>query len=784
MLEHTLALLEFNQIRLAVAEFAFNDYTKNKLMEVPLYFDAQALVQELDRVCSLHSLLEQGINLPHLPASDLTAILRLLAKEGTVLEAVQLAQLAQHLRATRDLLGFLSRPEVPPVLKELAAGVVVPQGLAQKIGHVLEDDGSLKVAAVPVLKNLSEAKSRLKGEIEQLAFRLLNDPAYAGLFQTNTPTIKDGRLVLPLKASYKGRLKGIVHEVSASRATLFIEPEAIVEKNNEYLLLESRFQAEVHRLLAELTAEAHLHYPALMQVFTCEYQFDLLQAKARYGKSICGVRALLTEGELVLNEARHPLLGATAVPISLALADHEHILLLTGPNTGGKTVTLKTVGLLACMNQFGLMIPAKEGSSLPLFDCIFADIGDEQSLSQSLSTFQAHIKNIAQILEQATSSSLVLLDELGAGTDPQEGTALAMALLDYFREKQIKTLVTTHHGVLKNYAFSHQGVVNASVEFDPKRLVPTYRIILGLPGESHALTIAERNGLPQSLVTQARKYLSENRTELSKIVAELVEEKVKLKKLIDEALHRDAELKEALRQAQLKELFLRQQERQLRSEGLKELTLFLTQARRDLERIIKEIREGEAERAIQEGRNLISRLEERTNFEEQRLNTSSESPPEEEVAELKEGMEVYLKQSGQEGRVLRKLKDGRVIVETGSVKVTLRPEELTVLKKGTRLQALERPSRVLVEPITLKPDLELNVRGLRLAEAMRRLEKHLDAVLVAGLREFTILHGKGTGTLQQAIHEYLASCPYVASFHFALPEHGGTGKTVVKMKTG
>jgi DNA mismatch repair protein MutS2 len=390
---------------------------------------------------------------------------------------------------------------------------------------ILDRDGNLR--DLPELREIRNRLQNLHKELDLITSRYTNSEESRKMLQSEVPSQRDGRIVLAVKANFKGRIKGIVHEVSSTGQTIFVEPEDIIEKNNEIVFQEQRLAAEIVRILRELTSRIAVHRDELLQFHSQIIYLESLRARSRYSWESHGVFAQDisgdTPGPLKIVQGRHPLLGSKAVPIDLAMDSDTRTVIITGPNTGGKTVTLKTVGLFILMNQFGLALPAAEGTTLPLVDGIFADIGDEQSISQSLSTFSGHMTNIASIIADASSKSLVLLDELGSGTDPEEGSAIAMALLDHFIDTGCRVLVTTHHSILKNYGYTKPGVQNASVDFDSRTLSPTYRIIMGVPGESRALEIAARNGLPQNIVEQARSYLDEERTDVSALIAGLKE---------------------------------------------------------------------------------------------------------------------------------------------------------------------------------------------------------------------------------------------------------------------
>ena len=515
----------------------------------------------------------------------------------------------------------------------------------------------------------------------------------------------------------------------------------------------------------------------------------------------------------VLRKARHPLIGPGAVPIDVELPEGTRTLIVTGPNTGGKTVTLKTIGLLAMMNQFGLALPAAPETGFAVFDKVLADIGDEQSIDQSLSTFSGHIRAIGDIILAATSSSLVLLDELGSGTDPEEGCAVAMSLLDWFIERGCLAVVTTHHGILKNYGYSRPGCLNASMDFDRSSLSPTYRILMGVPGESRALEIASKNGLPQAIVEGARRYLAEERADVSELIKGLTEKHRELEGLEADRRSRLRDAKEAQRKADLGSLRVRQKELELRERGVADLRRLLAESRKTLENLVKEIREGELTgektKAVKE---FLSRLAREAESEEEKfedlrsIRSLSDSPEERgedqeeegpregrprnsgkgrksEPLALEEGCQVLVGSSKRRGLVIRQAKKGYWVVETESVRLTLSESELSPV-------AASAPTKPQVqvelaprgEGGTSKAVFELDLRGYRLAEALEAVEKQVDAAGLQGLSLFQILHGTGEGVLGKGVHEYLRTHPGVADYHFARPEEGGYGKTIVRMK--
>ncbi|MDP3179381.1 MAG: Smr/MutS family protein, partial [Spirochaetaceae bacterium] len=512
-----------------------------------------------------------------------------------------------------------------------------------------------------------------------------------------------------------------------------------------------------------------------------------------------------------LKRARHPLLGKKAVPIDVELPEGTRTLVITGPNTGGKTITLKTIGLLALMNHFGLGVPAAPETGYAVFDEVFADIGDEQSIDQSLSTFSGHMRVIGGIASSAGKKSLVLLDELGSGTDPEEGCAVAMGLLDHFIATGCLTVLTTHHGVLKNYGYTRPGCLNASMDFDAASLSPTYRILMGVPGESRALDVAARNGLPPAIVAGARTYLAEERADVSVLIRGLTEKHRELEDMEAEKRRRLRDAMEEQRKADLGKLRLRQKELELRELGVSELKRLLSESRKTLENLVKEIREGELTpektRAVkdflagfagaveaEESRLGELRAEAETESAVLRARSHGELSPTEGAAAgqgaraaepkvLGEGVPVLILSSRKKGTIIRRGKKGYWLVETDSIRLALPETDLAPLAEG--------PATKPQVQVELAPrgdggravaSFELNLRGFRFVEAIVAVEKQIDAASLQGLSLFQIIHGTGEGVLGKGIHDYLRTHPSVADYHFARPEEGGYGKTIVRLK--
>jgi DNA mismatch repair protein MutS2 len=621
------------------------------------------------------------------------------------------------------------------------------------------------------------------------------------LLQEALITQRDGRYVIPLRAEFKGRIKSVIHDQSSSGATLFVEPLVVVEANNEYRELQLSERDEERRILAELSEQVGRQAGDLLNLVETVAEIDFVLARARYADELSATSPELLPikarsdsrhpGSVIrLTDARHPLLDPeTVVAVDVELDEQTYALVVTGPNTGGKTVTLKTVGLLALMSQSGLHIPARTGSQISFFETIFADIGDEQSIEQSLSTFSGHITNIIRILERANRRSLVILDELGAGTDPQEGAALARSLLSHLLDRSITTLVTTHHPELKAYAHSALGVINASVEFDLETLRPSYHLTIGLPGRSNALAIAQRLGMPENIITLAR--------------AELSPTDLRTEDLLDE-IHRQRDLS---RQARTAADRARHEAESMRSDLARRLEriederrTILEKARQDGEAQMHEIEEElrQARRALVRARQPLEALE---SVEENIANVaeSVQKPVERRNTGLADaastrpirlGDKVQLHGLNMLG-VVTSLSAEEAEVQVGILRIRTRLVELshpgTVIDEdGEDNHLVRRRKAPASQTITYSepesPGLELDLRGKRADEALDALDRYLDAASLAGLLFVRIIHGKGTGKLRQAVRAALQDYPLVKSFENGLEKEGGDGVTVVKFK--
>ncbi|MDP2791107.1 MAG: Smr/MutS family protein [Rectinemataceae bacterium] len=829
--EHSLKLLDFFRMRERTSEYCLS-WEGGELLRSSFPIDDKPSLEQFK--------MELAVLVDHLDSAELPGFsfpliempLKHLGAAGFTLELEEFFALGLWAKEFDKVLVFLSKARFTASKREqesqpeavehqggfdpeaLASKWAIPEAFrlieeAPKLQHVyktifeiLTPDGEMR--DLPEIKQIRDAISRATRDLLTIADSYKNDPDLRQALQSGEPTQRDGRTVLAVRANFRGRVKGIVHEVSSTGQTVFIEPAALVRKNNDLVQLEAKLRAEIFRILKELTAELRKDRHSIAEARVTLAFLDQRLARAVQIRREELILPEIRDSGYTIWRARHPLLGKKAVPIDVDMPESARTLIVTGPNTGGKTVTLKTIGLFALMHQFGMGIPAALGTKLPVFDAVLADIGDEQSIDQSLSTFSGHMRVMAEIVKHATRKSLVLLDELGAGTDPEEGCAIAMGLLDFFIERGCLTMATTHHGILKNYGYTRPGCLNASMEFDSTRLAPTYRIVMGIPGESRALEIAAQIGLVGDIVARARRYLSDERTDIGELIRGLNEKHRELESLEREQKKRLKSATEDQRKADLAALRVRQRETELRRHGLGELKILLGESRKTLENLVREVRESgassdktkdvkkflaelsdsvERQYGILEKEGNEARLDFNVGGSGEATELTEVQAEEGATPSLVEGAEVVYGPQRKRARLIRKASGSTWIIEIGSVRLKVSAADLLPAQAAR----IDRPAYDVElargsDENTARASFELNLRGFRLAEALAAVERQIDLASLQGLSLFSIIHGTGEGVLGKGIHDYLRSSPVVEDYHFARPEEGGYGKTIVRLK--
>ena len=803
MTSHTREVLEFFRIAEIIAGYCKSEQARERCLQKQPMQDAAeiAAAKELGR--DILRFLQADEPLPIKTIPPLDSVIKQLHTDGvclTIEELYAAGLLALQVGELKD--WAVKRKQAESTACTLIESIPPLPQTEQAVFSFIDKNGALR--DIPALTVIQKKMQRIEADIEKTMRSYCTDESTKGMLQTPAPVLRNGRQVIAVRSNFKGRIKGIIHEYSQSGQSFYLEPESIVLRNNELMRTQAEYEQELHRLLLNISVQIAEEAESLADAYRLVLELDCAAAAARWAHAENGIFVPDTGASqyFYLQAARHPLLGAAAVPIDLKLTEEERILIITGPNTGGKTVSLKTAALFVLLNQTGWPVLAGEATRLPVFRYVGCAIGDEQSLDRSLSTFSAYMRTVGELLEVADEESLILLDELGSGTDPQEGGALAMAILDELFARRSRVFVTSHHGVLKNYAYRKSGCVNASVSFDEVTLRPSYRILMGIPGESRAVDIAEKNGLSPEVIRAARAYMADSSADAAALIKGLMEKHAQLAVFEREKEAAEKALKEKQRRCDLHALKIRQQELLLRSQGYKRLHDLFEQKRNEIENLVREIQEGAlthdktsklkqffadfgqtlAEEQAQIGaeqqdiaamQHTLQKPEQKPHERTQRGAASTQT--------LADGMEVFIPHLHRRGVIIRKEKKNW-LVAVDTVKMTFPADKLEPIEQAAT--PLRTPQVVVEAELhqESRPEFELRLIGMRLDEAEKHLQTQLDLALMHNMQEFSIVHGKGNGVLQTMVQEKLAAAPYIAEFFFARPEHGGTGKTIVRLR--
>ncbi len=791
MYDKHLVTLEFPKVLEILAKYTSFSAGREMALALRPAIESQEIRERLETTSEARAFLEARPTTSLGGAHDVRPQLHA-ALRGAILPPLELLDIRDTLATARTLHRTVTQPGARfPHLAGIAGRIRPCPDLIGEIERCLDERGNVRDEASPELARIRREERIAYERIQDRLQSIISSPHTGAFLQEPIITMREGRYVIPLKADFKGRIRGIVHDVSASGATIFIEPLSVVELNNAWRELRLREEQEVERILATLSRLVAAHASDIEQSVEALARLDLAFASARYAEAL---QATVPEivpwrkssethsgSTIHLEEARHPLLDPErVVPIDVVLDEETYVVVITGPNTGGKTVTLKTVGLLTLMAQAGLHLPVRAGARLSPFEAVYADIGDEQSIEQNLSTFSSHLTNILSFLEQANERSLVLLDELGAGTDPAEGSALARALLDHFRTRGVTTFVATHYPELKAYAQLTPGVRNACVEFDPQTLSPTYKLTIGLPGRSNAFAIARRLGLPEAIVTAARRMVSPEMLRTEDLLADIHNLRLQAARARDAALASQAEAERLARE-------LRARLGAIEQERLQILEQARAEAAAELEKLRTEIR------ALRRRLQFAAAPQEELAAVEQAAAALAEEfadvsavtlalPFADEVLcrPIRPGDHVWVRPLRAAGEVLEvRGKEAEVLVGPARTRVNLDVLELCPSASPKR----EAEGGAVRFTPTASPGIRLDLRGCTVDEALERLDHHLDAALRAGLPWVHIIHGKGTGALRQAVRRFLSEHPAVHSCEPGGDREGGEGVTIARLVT-
>ncbi len=786
--EKSAATLELPAILAMLARHAVSDAARERALAVSPSTDAATVKRLLAETSAARGMMVKRGGPSFSGVKDVRASLSR-ADMGGCLNIRELMDIAGVLGAARQARSYAAgdgRGNEKTCIDGLFNSLITNRFLEDKITGSIAGEDELADAASPELASIRRLIRAASARVRDALQKIISSPSYAKALQDPIITTRSERYVVPVKAEFKNAVPGLVHDVSASGATLFIEPMAAVKANNELRELRAREKAEVERILMELSADCAEHADDITRDFGILVSLDLIFAKAKLSYEYDGMEPEISGRAVALRRARHPLLPKdTAVPIDLELGGDYDTLVITGPNTGGKTVTLKTIGLMCAMAACGLHLPVADGSCVPVFDAVLADIGDEQSIEQSLSTFSSHMTNIVRILNECGPNTLILFDELGAGTDPTEGAALAISIIEYARARGAVIAATTHYAELKVYATTAKGVMNASCEFDVATLRPTYRLLVGIPGKSNAFAISERLGVPAEIIADAKGRVGTESASFEATIEKLESVRQALERDRDEAQRKLREAEENRKEsAKIKiELSMRLEKAELK-------------AKRDAERIIAEARET-AEAAFAE----IDEMRARMNDEEdhraanearaalrRRLNEAEESfaekpaMPEEKRGPTRPavvGDTVELLSMGVKAEVTGINKDGSLSLRAGIMNVTARQEEVRVTEAQPK-KKVASTGNTTFRQAAVAPELDL--RGMETLEAIPVMERYIDSAVMGKLHTVTIIHGKGTGALRQAVQQALRKNKAVKSFRLGRYGEGETGVTVVELK--
>ncbi|MDU9417416.1 endonuclease MutS2 [Staphylococcus lloydii] len=782
MRQKSLDVLEFDKIKVLVEKETISDIGREKAQSMSPAIDLNTVQFQIDETDEL----SQIYNKHRLPSlSGLSKVSQLVhrATIGGVLNVSELNLIKRLIQVQNQFKTFYNQlleddeeilyPILHGRMEQLPVLTNLYQTIHQKCDtYDLYDDASYELQGIR--SKIASTTQKIKQNLDRIVKSQSNQKKLSDALVT----VRNDRNVIPVKAEYRQDFNGIVHDQSASGQTLYIEPNSVVEMNNTISRLKNDEAVERERILIELTAEVATEAEGCLIAENVMGQIDFLIAKARYASSIKATKPTFnTERTVYLPKSFHPLLDQeTVVANTIEFAEDISTVIITGPNTGGKTVTLKTLGLIVVMAQSGLLIPTLDGSKLSIFENVFCDIGDEQSIEQSLSTFSSHMKNIVEILEDATSDSLILFDELGAGTDPSEGAALAMSILDYVHNVNSLVMATTHYPELKAYSYNREGVMNASVEFDVTTLSPTYKLLMGVPGRSNAFDISSKLGLDKTIIQQAQSMIGQDEQEINEMIASLEsnskrvdDQRIELDKLLREAQETHDELEKKYEQYQAYEKRLMDEAKDKANQRVKSATQEADQILKDLRTLRDKKGADVKEHELIDKKKQLDDQYEAKDIKQQVKKQKWD--------EIHAGDEVKVLTYGQKGEVLEVVSNEEAIVQMGIIKMKL---PLSDLEKTKKTQ--EAPTKMVKRQNRQNIKMDLDLRGYRYEEALNELDQYIDQAVLSNYQQVNIIHGKGTGALQKGVQNYLKNHKSVASYRNGMPSEGGFGVTVVELK--
>lgn len=791
-MEHkSLKTLEFDKILEKLAELAKNDAAKTIALGLEPTNNIRAVEQTLDETDAAVQLLLKFGSPEIVRISDISEAAKRLAAGGG-LSMTELLNIARILKGARVMKQYT--PEQTGVLSGYIAELEPDKRLEERITTSIVSEDEMADGASAELANIRRKIKNTSAKIRDTLDSMIHSQYYRKFLQDPIVTVRNGRYVVPVKAECRGEVRGIAHDMSASGSTVFIEPEGVVNANNDLSELAVKERAEIEKVLLDISNDAAERIEEIKLDFETLIHIDFVVAKARLALDMRAVMPKMNRsGVFKINKGRHPLIDKTkVVPVDIELGTTFDTLIITGPNTGGKTVVLKTLGLFCLMAQAGLHIPAAEGSELSVCADIFADIGDEQSIEQSLSTFSSHMKNIVEISQKVTEGCLVLFDELGAGTDPTEGAALATAIIEDFRSAGAKIAATTHYSELKLYALTAKGIENASCEFDVATLSPTYRLLIGVPGRSNAFAISEKLGLPKRIIESSRNMLSDENIRFEDVLSKIEDNRISAEKNSEETARLRAETERLKAELAAERDKIEKQKDKIYDRAREKAEKIILRAQDDADRLLEELREAQKARDEKDALRQIQELKRelglkiKNNKSPKQKKASAAKGAGVNLNSLKLGAEVMINDLGDKGSVLSiNKKDKTAVVQVGIMKITARADNMTLAEEEEGKKPERYTKKAAVYGGGLRRESvksEVDLRGMTLEEAEMETDKFLDECAMAGLKTVSIIHGKGTGTLRSGIQNMLRRHPHVKSFRLGKYGEGENGVTIAELK--
>ena len=779
-MEKNYDVLEFYKIINELIDLSRLEKTKEKFLDIDIIKEKSVLDKELMLMMEMIDFYKYDDGLELAGLADITRMMNSIDIIGSYLSAEDLAVLKKNLTIFR-----ISKSRAKNVrdkyrtIWNLFSDVEEVKDIENFISEAINDEGVLKDEASIGLRDVRRQKQNINANIKEKFDELISNKSTQNAIQERIITQRNDRYVIAVKTDFKGLIKGIEHDRSATGSTVYIEPLNVVSLNNKLREYEAREREEIRKILLRLTELVKTKKEEILEIKEILERLDFIDAKTTYSvNKKCIVPKIINKEYLKLVEARHPLIDEnTVVPINFELGNPENIMLITGPNTGGKTVTLKVAGLLTIMALSGIPIPANEKTEIGYFHNVLADIGDEQSLEQNLSSFSGHVSKIKDIIENANSKSLVLMDELGSGTDPMEGAAFAMAIIDYLNKKHVTSIITTHYSEVKAYAFNTTGIKSASMEFDVETLSPTYRLLEGIPGESNALIIARKYGISEEVIENAKSYISEDNQRVEEMLKSIKEKNDELETMQAQLEATRTELDKQKSIYEQNMIKLENEKNEIIKRAYEEADNYLKNMQAKAKNLIDKINSEESKKEdaknAQRSLNMLREsfiTDKKKNVKEKKAVTQN--------VDFSVGEEVLVKTMNQNGKILKIMPNNRIQVQTGILKLVVSTDDIVkIQKKKTNkfknFASLKRTSQVRGE---------IDLRGMNADEAIAELETYMDRAMLTGYHEIYIIHGKGTMVLRKKIHEYLRTSKYVTEFKDANQNEGGIGCTVVTLK--